>query len=268
VSRNPELSLQIVHFSKLVKRREALQSEIPKNLAANWVSEKEINVSKVMFSPSKSPFGISTRLIGMDLGVNSRSLTRSRRKSQIEGWGLLAASYFDYRRESLVAKSVIEAEPLKASIKENLLQHIECLRQICMSGAKYGLILEDDALPSKFAFEQLQTFLKERAPRKRFILFCGSGAELTRTSSDFDCLPYGIYKTRGYFSRTAVATIYSQDVAKDFFELLQSEPLPNWAPIDFLTQIALRKIRCKSYWQDPPWFIQGSESGEYQSSLR
>jgi hypothetical protein len=268
VSRNNELSLQVVHFSKLVTRRVTLQTKIPEELDANWVSEIDIDISKIMFSSSKSPFGVSKRLIGMDLGVNSRSLTRSRRKSQIEGWGLLAASYFDYRKEALVAKNVIDAAPLKKSIRENLLQHIECLRQICISEAKYGLILEDDALPSKFAIEELQTFLKERAPRKRFILFCGSGAGLTRTSSDIDCLPYGIYKTKGYYSRTAVATIYSRDIAQDIFNLFQNEDLPDWAPIDFLMQIALRKIKCKSYWQDPPWFIQGSESGEYQSSLR
>lgn len=265
---NWNLSLQVVHFSKLVSRKSNLEKLIPKVLNANWVTEGVATNSDFSFTSTKEPFGVSKRLIGMDLGVNSRSLSRSRRKAQFEGWGLLLASYFDRRQESLVAGNLFDSPPVKRSIKENLLQHIECLEQIAASKKDFGLVLEDDAIPLNSTFEEMNSFLANNAPKTRFALFCGSGAGLTRTISDRDAMPYGIYETRGYYTRTAVATIYSRDVAVNLVNLFKSSPLPDWMPIDYLVQVGLRKLKCKSFWQDPPWFIQGSESGEYQSSLR
>lgn len=262
------LSLQIVHFSKLANRRSMLKRQIPEELNANWITEEITKDSHYSFMSMKDPFGVSKRLIGMDLGVNSRSMNRSRRKAQFEGWALFLASFFDGRKESLVAGDLVNSHPVKINIKENLLQHIECLEQIAASQRNFGLVLEDDALPSNSTFNEIQDLLLNHAPKSNFVLFCGSGAGLTRTISDRDTLPYGIYGTRGYYTRTAVATIYSKDVVIKLLDLFKSSPLPDWMPIDYLVQVGLRKLKCKSYWQDPPWFIQGSESGAYQSSLR
>ena len=261
------LDVYVIHFTPLENRKIKLEQALSSITDVEWITEAMLNETKVTFSSEKKVLGIVPRLIGMDLGINSRSLTRSRRKAKLEGYKLLFASWIHPRGEELVASAIQVREKLPTGVLDNLKQHLVALDRASKSKKPFTLILEDDALPRTDALNEIADFLTS-AKSKNLMLFCGDGAGLHRTTSDKRGDQYGIFPTRTYGSRTAVATLYSKDVILSAQKLIVRYGVPDWMPIDYLLQVAARKLRVKTFWQDPSWFGQGSESGEFQSSLR
>ena len=261
------LDVYVIHFTPLENRKIKLEQALSSITDVEWITEAMLNETKVTFSSEKKVLGIAPRLIGMDLGINSRSLTRSRRKAKLEGFKLLLASYIHPRGEELVASAIQVREKLPTGVLDNLKQHLVALDRASKSKKPFTLILEDDALPRTDALNEIADFLTS-AKSKNLMLFCGDGAGLHRTTSDKRGDQYGIFPTRTYGSRTAVATLYSKDVILAAQKLMVQYGVPDWMPIDYLLQVAARKLRVNTFWQDPSWFGQGSESGEFQSSLR
>ena len=261
------LDVYVIHFTPLENRKIKLEQALSSITDVEWITEAILNETKVTFSSEKKVLDIVPRLIGMDLGINSRSLTRSRRKAKLEGFKLLLASYIHPRGEELVASAIQVREKLPTGVLDNLKQHLVALDRASKSDKPFTLILEDDALPRTEALKQIVDFLAT-TKSKNLILFCGDGAGLKRTKSDKPGDKYGIFPTRTFCSRTAVATLYSKDVILAVHQVVNQYGVPNWMPIDYLLQVAARKIRVKTFWQEPAWFGQGSESGEFKSSLR
>jgi hypothetical protein len=268
MSLNDFLDVFIIHFSTLSERRMQILKAIPENISACWITENSITTSEFNYVDSESVFGVSMRKIGMDLGINSRSLSRSRQRAKWEGYSLYLRSYLDLRGENLVASQINQRVRQKQPILENLKQHIVAIQLAETSSKPFQLILEDDAIPHQSSWNKLEQLLKVRLSNDRFVAFLGSGAGLVRTSSDQIIDNFGLYNTRTFCSRTAVATLYSQDVLKQVNKLIQDYGVPDWMPIDFLLQVAMRRLKIKTFWQDPPFFEQGSESGIFKSSLR
>ena len=261
------LEIFIIHYTPLRNRREFLERNLPEIPAINWLTEDLAEIMPLEFSDSRKVFGVSPRLIGMDLGINSRSLTRSRRIAKLEGYQLLIASYLHERGESLVASQIQARTQLPKGILDNLKQHALAIYKGAKSKKPYILILEDDASPSKNTWLQMEEYLN-LSDHKRLLAFLGSGADLTRTSSDRSIDKFGLFSTGTYCSRTAVATLYSRDVLERAQQLISKYGTPDWMPIDYVIQALARKMRIKTIWQDPPWFEQGSETGLFKSSLR
>jgi hypothetical protein len=262
------LDIHIIHFSKLVERKSSLAKQLPTSLNSWWVTEHSVDMNLSNFVNGDKVFGVTPRKIGMDLGINSRSLSRSRRKAKYEGYFLLLRSFLDKRGESLVASQIETRARQKVPILENLHQHLFAIKQASNSEKQFHLIIEDDALPTESAWLNLENMILSIKKRDRFIAFLGSGADLVRTSSDKKIDAFGLYNTHTFCTRTAVATLYSRDVCQDICKLIEKYGIPDWMPIDYLLQVATRKLKIKTFWQDPPLFRQGSEIGVFKSSLR
>ncbi len=261
------LDVYVIHFTPLESRKNLLEQELSGVTDVEWITEALLNETKVTFSSEATVLGIAPRLIGMDLGINSRSLASSRRKAKLEGYKLFLASWIHPRGEELVASAIQVREKLPTGVLDNLQQHLVALERASKSIKPFTLILEDDALPRTDALKKIPDFLTT-AKSKNLMLFCGDGAGLHRTKSDGPGDQYGIFPTRTFCSKTAVATLYSKDVILAAQKLIVQFGVPDWMPIDYLLQVVARKLRVKTFWQDPAWFGQGSESGEFQSSLR
>lgn len=261
------LDIYVIHYTKLRERRTLLERNLPSLKSVTWITEDFVEKISLKFSNSQKVFGISPRLIGMDLGINSRSLTRTRKRAKYEGYQLLVASYLHKRGEELVASQIQNRSRLQEGILDNLKQHMYAISLAASSNKPFVLILEDDAVPNQGIWIEIERYLNT-AVDKRLLAFAGSGANLTRTTSDKHIDRYGFFSTGTYCSRTAVATLYSQDVLRQAQYLISKYGIPDWMPIDYLIQCLARKMRIKSLWQEPPWFQQGSETGFFKSSLR
>ena len=91
---------------------------------------------------------------------------------------------------------------------------------------------------------------------------------MTRTASDPEPNEFGIYRVSPIGVRCTTSYLISRETAECLNTLFDVHGIQDWLPIDVHIQIALQKIRAKSYWQDPPLFSQGSEDGSYKSNLR
>ena len=262
------LDIYCIHFSQLSERKKKLSLSIPSELEINWVTERSIPNYQIQFKNSEDVLGISPRKIGMDLGINSRSLSRTRRRAKYEGYILYLRSFIDRRGSWLVASQIENREPQKKAILENFMQHLHAIDRAAKSNKPFHLILEDDALPGSDSWSQLEILILNLNQRGKFVAFLGSGAGLKRTKSDKRIDSFGLYNTGTYGTRTAVATLYSRDVCIEIMRLVETYGVPNWMPIDFFLQVGMRKLKIKTYWQDPPFFEQGSENGTFKSSLR
>lgn len=263
-SSNEKLSVSIVHFTPLEERKSFLESVIPKQLSVEWCTEKNIRI-KPRVNNSTSILGVNPRRIGMDLGVNSRSLSRSWSRARLEGQFYFLLSHFPGVDVKLVIGDFVNWSKLPKSQEDNLLQHLTAMQSLLQTGKQFGLLLEDDAIPSVNTWEMLEKLLERELP-DFYVAFLGSGANLSYENKKRD--EFGMYRIDTFSSRTSVATLFSRPALEEFLGLIESYGIPDYVPIDVLVQVFLRKKRYKPFWQDPPTFIQGSESGAYKSSLR
>jgi GR25 family glycosyltransferase involved in LPS biosynthesis len=144
--------------------------------------------------------------------------------------------------------------------------HITAIKKGIVANSTWILVLEDDAVPSEGAFDQIGDLVKGIKPVNTWVNL-NSGAGLLRTKSDKKPDRYGLFEVKPASTRCAVAYLITRDLAIKMVELIDQHGVPNWLPIDFIYQALLRKSKAKAYWQDPPLFIQGSEDGSYKSTF-
>jgi hypothetical protein len=261
------LSIFVVHYSKLKNRRDYLsQSLLKYGVDVQWITEKGVESFSESSFGNGGIFGVSNKVIGMDLGINSRSLVFSRRRARLQGYVLFLRSYISKQPNTLTTGSLPPGKPLPRAQIEVQHMHLTALKTGIKSKKDWILILEDDALPIDDAFNLLSQLIKDKSPRMTWINL-NSGAGLQHTSSDPIPDQFGLFRVKPASTRCVTAYLVSQDLAKKILELVNRYGIPNWLPIDVAYQAALRKLRAKAYWQEPVTFIQGSESGAYPSSL-
>jgi len=260
------ISIYVVHYSKLNNRKLYLEKFFSeKQIRVQWVTEKKLEyVNRPSISGSKAIFGISEKKIGMDLGINSRSLVFTRRKARVQGYLLYLRSYIAKQGNTYTTGSLPPRVALPPAWQEVQLMHISALRKGIETGSKWILVLEDDAVPEDFAIDKIKKITENLAAKKTWISL-NSGAGLKRTKSESKVDSNGIFRVRPASTRCAVAYLISRDLAVKMSFFIHRYGLPNWLPIDLIYQALLRKTRAKAYWQDPPVFQQGSENGTYES---
>lgn len=260
-------SIYLVHYSKLKDRRAFLsRSLLNCGIQVRWITEKDAeSFSESSFGSSKI-FGVSSKVVGMDLGINSRSLVFSRRRARLQGYVLFLRSYISKQPNTLITGSLPTGKPLPRAQIEVQHMHLTALKAGVESNSDWILVLEDDALPTDKAFNVLSQIIKVKKPSRTWINL-NSGAGLQRTSSDPQPDQFGLFRVKPASTRCVTAYLVSQDLAKKILELINRHGIPNWLPIDVAYQAALRKLRARSFWQEPVTFVQGSESGAYPSSL-
>jgi hypothetical protein len=140
------LSIFIVHYSKLKDRREFLGRSLLNNgIEVRWITEKDAeSFSESSFGTSKI-FGVSSKVIGMDLGVNSRSLVFSRRRARLQGYTLFLRSYITKQPNTLTTGSLPTGKSLPRAQIEVQHMHLTALKAGVERNRDWILVLEDDA---------------------------------------------------------------------------------------------------------------------------
>jgi len=267
VGETSDLSIYIVHYSKLLDRKTFLDKMINENkITVEWITENNFNSVKKSVINSKKVLGISEKKLGMDLGINSRSLVFTRRKARIQGHILFFRSFIGKRNNLYTTGSLPSKVPLPISWQEVQYMHITALKKGIKSKSKWILILEDDAVPIEGAFNLIKDLARNMNSSNTWINL-NSGAGLVRTKSEGEPDKYGLFKVKPASTRCAVAYMVTRDLAIKMNKIIDEYGLPDWLPIDLIYQALLRKTKATSYWQEPAQVIQGSEDGSYKSTF-
>jgi hypothetical protein len=264
---NINFNVYIVHYTPLHQRRAFLLSKLKDISPVNWITETNFAEVPRRVSNANSVFGLSIRKMGLYLGTNSRSLSFSRRKAYWDGLLLHFASYLHWRRLDLVNGSIPPAKTLKESWLENQSMHYNALVHACSNENEWTLILEDDAIPIEDWGAKVTSIGDNLSSRKPTWINLNSGAGLRRTSSDPQPDHNGLFRVRPPSTRCAVAYMVNRKFAQLFVETIRIHGMPDWLPIDVLFHLFCARYRVRTYWQEPVTFVQGSESGHFESNF-
>jgi hypothetical protein len=261
-----ETPIYIVHYSKLVDRSVYLNNIfLGLKIYPTWVTESNFSNFKPFPPTQKKIIGVSEKLVAMDLGINSRSLVYSRRKSKVQGYVLFLRSFFP-KQNYVSIGSLPRKEKLPQSQFEVQRMHLTALVAGVEKNSKWIFVMEDDAIPVNQAFENVNEILEELEASNTWINL-NSGAGLNRTSSDKKPNKLGLFQVKPPATRCTAAYLVSTDLAKKIINSANLDGIPDWLPIDVYYQVLLRKFKSTSYWADPATFDQGSENGKYTSGL-
>lgn len=267
----PSIFTSIVHCTRYLDRRRYLDEKfsILGIDSVNWCTEKNLNLLESGIRYTKEVFGLSMPIVGLDIGINARTLVKSRRLSHIEGL-LLFFRFIISRKEQLIMGSLpLDKETLRIIDLEVQQMHLLALSQGVASGRKWILVMEDDCIFDNSAFSRVSQIAGLFNPDQPIWISLNSGAGLLKTKSDKLIGHDGLFRVKPPAVRCSTAYLISSTFANDFLSLVEKWGLPDWLPIDYIFHIAMRRIRnVKTFWQDPPIFLQGSEIGAYKSGLR
>jgi hypothetical protein len=259
---------QIVHYSPLKDRYEYLSRIDTGLLSLNFITEKNAQILNQKFTHTKKVFGISQIKYGFNLGVNARALASSRRSATIEGLRLLGIGLIHPKYRYVMTGSIPPFTKLTKNQLEVSAMHVAAIKAGYESNMPWILVLEDDARISGSIEFDIESVCKAFQKARKVFINLNSGAGMIHTKSDPKPNAQGIYRVRPLGVRCTTSYLINRMTAAKLLELFRAEELQDWLPIDVQMQIALQKIKAKTYWQDPPMFIQGSEDGSYSSNLR
>ena len=261
------INIQVVHYSPLKDRHQYL-SQINLKQKPNFVTEKDVQSSHFKYSHTKKVFDLREIRYGFNLGVNSRALKYSRVKSVLEGFRLILIGTMIPKFKYITTGSVPKFQRLPESQLELSAMHLHAIQNGIKSKCEWILVLEDDAVLTRNFEPEINSIMDNFDIREMMLINLNSGAGMHRTTSDPAPNIFGIYRVSPISVRCATAYLINRKTATSLIELFEYYGIQDWLPIDVLLQIALQKIRAKTYWQDPPLFSQGSEDGSYKSNLR
>lgn len=255
----------VIHFSPLRERRSFLEKALTE-VRTEWVTELDVIVESYPWRNSNRVLGVSRRTIASDLGINARSLTRSRRRATYESYFYRYASLFGERFKKVKFGSLPDDARLPRNILELNVMHIHSVLLFIQDNKEWGLFLEDDSVFSEEGLGQVSIISREKKLKPTWINL-NDGAGLARTSSEKTVNEAGLFRVKPPATRCASAYMINREYALRLKDLIMVHGIPDWLPIDILYQVANRKMRSESYWSEPVRFIQGSSSGIYKSSL-
>jgi hypothetical protein len=258
----------VVHYTPLKNRYIYLSGVLSAILPIRFITENNLKIASQEFAHSKKVFGIGPVKYGFNLGVNSRALTRSRKKAMIEGFRLLIIGLLLPNKKYILFGSIPNFVRMADSQLELILMHIKAIKAGYDSNSPWILILEDDARISEKVKVDIESICKMYQKEKTILINLNSGANMHHTRSDPKPDQFGIYRVRPIGVRCTTSYLINRETAKKLLSLFEYHKPQDWLPIDVQIQIAVQKLKGKTYWQDPPIFIQGSEDGTYLSNLR
>lgn len=220
------------------------------------------------YAHNQEVFGIHPIRYGFNFGVNSRALSTTRRRVALEGFRLLAIRILLRKYRHVMTGSVPKFQRLEQNQLELSAMHLAAIRSGYESKSEWILVLEDDARISNENCLDIESVCNIFKSDETIFVNLNSDAGMLRTTSDPEPNKLGIYRVRPIAVRYTTSYFMNRNTALKILDLIESENLQDWLPVDYQMQIALQKIKAKTFWQDPPMFIQGSEDGSYKSNLR
>jgi hypothetical protein len=237
-------------------------------LSLSFITEKNSWVAKQKYAHTEKVFGVKPIKYGFNLGVNSRALSTTRQSATIEGLRLLAIGLILRKYRHVMTGSIPPFSKLMKGQLELSAMHVAAIQAGYESKMPWILVLEDDARISSKLNLDIESVCKMYQKKRKVFINLNSGAGMLHTKSDPKPNELGIYRVRPIGVRCTTSYLINRFTAGKLLDLFRAEKLQDWLPIDIQMQIALQKIKAKTYWQDPPMFTQGSEDGTYSSNLR
>jgi len=155
----------------------------------------------------------------------------------------------------------------------NSLSHIYVLKHIIDNNIEYGLVLEDDVILKDDFFSKFN-FYFEDTPEDFDIIFLGSafsiqildnvGVESDKPSIKPESGVFVYEKFRNPKTRCVDAYIFKKSTCEKLKSIINEISLP----YDFDLAYFIKELDLKVYWWEPGIVSQGSQSGQYSSSIR
>jgi hypothetical protein len=265
VQKDISLATFLIHYSPLTDRFKYLNQLFSSwSFQPIWITEDNFIAFHEQTSRDGYVSEVSKKIVAMDLWINFKSQTVSRRKAYIVAQAKRLLEKFS---RGLLFKDtfLLEERELEIAWLEVQRMHLSALQRGLEEGKDWILVLEDDAVAHPKAEMQINEIVN-KVPALNTWINLNSGALLARTSSEkVDSL--GLFRVKPSATRCAVAYLISRDLALKFVDDATKLGVPNYLPIDFYFQVLLRKYKAQSYWVEPELFLQGSEIGSYQSGF-
>ena len=163
--------------------------------------------------------------------------------------------------------SEITYRDLKKSEICNSLSHLKALKKISESNYKFEMVLEDDVILPNDYLEKFVDLLA-KIPYDADFVFFGSSYSIdildqANLSKSFK-INDNVYKKEPGKTRTVDAYLVSPKAAKKIINEITEICLP----FDFELNYFFKKLNMNVYWYDPGFISQGSQTGQYKSSIR
>lgn len=262
---NQEIKCYAIHYSPLVERRKFLESAL-NEVDVEWITEDLVIVESYPWRHTRRVFGVTRRRIATDLGINARTLSRTRQRAKRESYLYQFASFFGPRFKKTTFGSLPSDDRLPKRILELNAMHIHAILLFLQENKEWGLFLEDDSVFDEKGLDQARLIAKLNKHGPTWINL-NDGAGLERTNSDPIVDENGLFRVKPPTTRCASAYMINREYALRFKDLMMVHGLPDWLPIDLIYQVANRKMSAESYWSEPAKFVQGSSAGIYKSNL-
>ena len=277
-----KVSMFIVHYTPLQKRKLYIQNSLIRNFNPQWIDEKLVRDAENPLSLFLDKAGVfktpqefcnySPKKIARVLLGNSYANTQNRKVAHFKA---LVASYlptFIFQSSTQTYQKFLEEAynfRVSSATLELCTQHLLALFMGINNMTPWILVLEDDSVinESSYADLNLLTELPSFFSAKKTIIHLNSSRDMTDAFKHHSQKFGGIYRVSPPSTRNASAYLISRDIAKLIIGEIVKSGIPKNLPIDFLLQVASRHFRVKTYWQEPPLFFQGSETGQYASNF-
>ena len=149
------------------------------------------------------------------------------------------------------------------------IKHVIALGKIANQKEKYGLILEDDAIPTDKNFERYIKEAIKNSPDDWDFIFLGEGCGIDfinkkRNDDRFEVINKNLVKAKHPATNCAEAYLVNKESAKKIYDSI----IPFNITSDWELAYQFYKLNMNVYWYIPPIFYQGSKTGKYNSELR
>ena len=159
---------------------------------------------------------------------------------------------------------------IEDSYKANFLSHIKCYDLLRTSGEDYALILEDDSVPGKLFYENIENYLK-KLPKDFGLFFVSEGKNKFKIPRYLRRPFKKVYKKDSQpvswggagASRNADAYFISKKYAQILFDEFNSENFFAETTIDWWMNDVIKKYEIPVYWAQPSLI----ETNKYETSF-
>jgi hypothetical protein len=276
------LSTFIIHYSPLKQRRNYIESSPLVLLNPTWITETIVTdhqsripalIEKNNLENEYNFCNLSHKKLARKLLANSYSSTQRRRKAHFKAAiaSKLPRSFFP-KLTNTYSNVYNDLTKYKVSnqVHELVWMHIAALLSGIAQNTQWILVLEDDSILNEDMYPDFRSDLLSiisKIRNEKTIIFLNSSRDMENLYNKETLISAGLYQVKPRTARNASAYMISYDFAIMLVSELEDKNNKMNFPPDYMLDIACEKFKIKTYWQNPPMFPQGSETGYYESHL-
>lgn len=266
------LATFIVHYSPLSSRLRSQQESVAWELLSPTIVTEQHCSSEVISSPYLGDASLLAQALIMAQTSQIVHILKLHSDSLSRGFSEIECAHSTSCSVDIDVPAVYDffTQAVRAYSRKNhelSLQHILAVKLFLKSGKEYALILEDDSLPVFNSLSWLQQALDGclrsacRSGEGFFDISDSLGFRPKKPRSDNEFEPTFIAMGYGQ-TRCASAYLLTRGVA----DLVVRQPEPIVLPIDWHLSYILSFVACPTFWYNRSIFVQGSQSGFFESN--